>query len=261
MRLKGKVALITGAGSGIGRQTAILFAKEGAQVVCVDLNEKGAQQTAAMIRGALAFKADVSKARDCEQMVAAAENKFGKLNVLFNNAGIMHLKDDDAMTTSEEVWDLTLDVNAKGVFLGCKYGIPALRRAGGGAIVNTASFVAKMGAATAQIAYTASKGAVLSMTRELAVIPPSTTSSAPVMNEASSDARNSAALAISAASPKRPIGTCTRRRCRFSSVSRNFISSSVRSGPGHRALTRMPSRAWMTASSRLKASTAPLLAV
>ena len=91
-------------------------------------------------------------------------------------------------------------------------------------------------------------------------MPPSTTSSAPVMNEESSEARNSAARAISAASPKRPIGMCTRRRCRFSSVSRNFISSSVRSGPGHRALTRMPSRAW-TASSRLKASTAPLLAV
>ena len=103
-------------------------------------------------------------------MVAAAEKKFGKLNVLFNNAGIMHAKDDDAMSTSEEVWDLTLDINAKGVFLGCKYGIPALKRAGGGSIINTASFVANMGAATPQIAYTASKGAVLSMTRELAVI-------------------------------------------------------------------------------------------
>jgi NAD(P)-dependent dehydrogenase (short-subunit alcohol dehydrogenase family) len=103
-------------------------------------------------------------------MVMAAERQFGKLNVLFNNAGIMHAKDDDAETTSEEVWDLTLDINAKGVFLGCKYGIPALKRAGGGSVINTASFVAVMGAATAQIAYTASKGAVLSMTRELAVI-------------------------------------------------------------------------------------------
>jgi NAD(P)-dependent dehydrogenase (short-subunit alcohol dehydrogenase family) len=170
MRLKNKVALITGAGSGIGRQSALLFAKEGAQVVCVDLNEKAAQETAATIKGAIAVKADVSKARDCEQMVAAAEKQFGRLNVLFNNAGIMHAKDDDAESTSEEVWDLTLDINAKGVFLGCKYGIPALKRAGGGSVINTASFVAKMGAATPQIAYTASKGAVLSMTRELAII-------------------------------------------------------------------------------------------
>ncbi|MGH8725062.1 MAG: glucose 1-dehydrogenase [Burkholderiales bacterium] len=170
MRLQDKVALITGAGSGIGRQSALLFAKEGAAVVCVDVNEQAARETAQMIKGALAVRADVSKARDCEQMVAAAEKKFGKLNVLFNNAGIMHAKDDDAMSTSEEVWDLTLDINAKGVFLGCKYGIPALKRAGGGSVINTASFVAKMGAATPQIAYTASKGAVLSMTRELAVI-------------------------------------------------------------------------------------------
>ena len=98
-------------------------------------------------------------------MVAVAEKKFGKLNVLFNNAGIMHGKDDDAVSTTEEaIWDLTMDINAKGVFLGCKYGIPALRRAGGGSIINTASFVALLGAATPQIAYTASKGAVLALT-------------------------------------------------------------------------------------------------
>jgi NAD(P)-dependent dehydrogenase (short-subunit alcohol dehydrogenase family) len=170
MRLKDKVALITGAGSGIGRASALLFAKEGAMVVCVDVNQKAAAETAAMIQGALAVKADVSKAADCEQMVAAAEKKFGKLNVMFNNAGIMHAQDDDAVSTSEEIWDLTLDINAKGVFLGCKYGIPALKRAGGGSIINTASFVARLGAATPQIAYTASKGAVLAMSRELAVI-------------------------------------------------------------------------------------------
>jgi NAD(P)-dependent dehydrogenase (short-subunit alcohol dehydrogenase family) len=170
MRLKDKAALITGAGSGIGRQTALLFSQEGAAVACVDVNEHAARETAAMIKNAIAVKADVSKARDCEQMVAAAEKQFGKLDVLFNNAGIMHSNDDDAVSTSEEVWDLTMDINAKGVFLGCKYGIPALKRAGGGSVINTASFVAKMGAATAQIAYTASKGAVLSMTRELAVI-------------------------------------------------------------------------------------------
>jgi NAD(P)-dependent dehydrogenase (short-subunit alcohol dehydrogenase family) len=169
MRLKDKVALITGAGSGIGRQTALLFAKEGAKVACVDVNDKAAQETASMVNG-LALKADVSKAADCEHMVAATEKKFGKLNVMFNNAGIMHSKDDDAMSTPEDIWDLTMDINAKGVFLGCKYGIPALQRAGGGSIINTASFVAVLGAATPQVAYTASKGAVLSMTRELAVI-------------------------------------------------------------------------------------------
>jgi NAD(P)-dependent dehydrogenase (short-subunit alcohol dehydrogenase family) len=170
MRLKDKVALITGAGSGIGRASALLFSKEGAMVVCVDVNEKAAAETAAMIKNALAVKADVSKATDCERMVAAAEKQFGKLNVMFNNAGIMHAKDDDAISTDEAVWDLTLDINAKGVFLGCKYGIPALKRAGGGSIINTASFVAHLGAATPQIAYTASKGAVLAMSRELAVI-------------------------------------------------------------------------------------------
>jgi NAD(P)-dependent dehydrogenase (short-subunit alcohol dehydrogenase family) len=170
MRLKGKVALITGAGSGIGRQAALLFSREGASVAAVDVNETAAKETAAMIPEAIALRADVSKAGDCQAMVEAAEQAFGRLNVLFNNAGIMHAKDDDAVSTSEEVWDLTLDINAKGVFLGCKYGIPALKRAGGGSVINTASFVARLGAATPQIAYTASKGAVLAMTRELAVI-------------------------------------------------------------------------------------------
>jgi NAD(P)-dependent dehydrogenase (short-subunit alcohol dehydrogenase family) len=170
MRLKDKVALITGAGSGIGREAALLFAKEGAAIVAVDVNEPAAKETAAMLGKAIHVRADVSKAADCERMVQEAEKAFGKLNVLFNNAGIMHAKDDDAVSTDEAIWDLTLDVNAKGVFLGCKYGIPALKRAGGGSVINTASFVALLGAATPQIAYTASKGAVLAMTRELAVI-------------------------------------------------------------------------------------------
>jgi NAD(P)-dependent dehydrogenase (short-subunit alcohol dehydrogenase family) len=170
-RLEGKVALITGAGSGIGREAALLFASEGAAVVAVDLNADAAKETAALVEGtAVAVAADVSHAEDCEAMVAAAEAAYGRLDVLFNNAGIMLADDDDAVGTDEAVWDVTLDVNAKGVFLGCKYGVPALRRAGGGSIINTASFVALMGAATPQIAYTASKGAVLSMTRELAVI-------------------------------------------------------------------------------------------
>jgi NAD(P)-dependent dehydrogenase (short-subunit alcohol dehydrogenase family) len=103
-------------------------------------------------------------------MVREAEQTYGKLTILFNNAGISHADDDDAIATTEDVWDLTFAVNVKGVFLGCKYGIPALRRAGGGSIINTASFVAILGAATPQLAYTASKGAVLSMSRELAAI-------------------------------------------------------------------------------------------
>ncbi|MEP7271985.1 MAG: glucose 1-dehydrogenase [Acidobacteriota bacterium] len=174
MRLKDKVALITGASSGIGREAALLFAREGAAIVVVDVNDAGGHETVEMVQSAggraVYTTADVSKASDCEAMVAVAEGEFGKLNVLFNNAGIMHHSDDNAMTTDEAIWDLTMAINAKGVFFGCKYGIPALIRAGGGSIINTASFVAVLGAATPQIAYTASKGAVLSMTRELAII-------------------------------------------------------------------------------------------
>jgi len=174
MRLKEKVALITGAGSGIGRESALLFAREGARVVAVDLNEKAAQDTVADVAKAggqaVAVRADVSKSADCEHMVQTAEETYGALHVLFNNAGIMDSRDDDAVKTDEEVWDLTMAVNLKSVFLGCKFGIPALKRAGGGSIINTASIVALVGSAAPQIAYTASKGGILSMTRELACI-------------------------------------------------------------------------------------------
>lgn len=174
MRLQGKVALITGGSSGIGYHTSLLFAQEGASVVVADVNDEGGQKTVDEIKAAggkaIYVHADVSKAADCEAMVAAAEREFGALHILFNNAGIMMSADDDAISTEESVWDTTMAVNVKGVFLGCKYGIPAIRRAGGGSIINTASFVALVGAATAQLAYTASKGAVLSMTRELATI-------------------------------------------------------------------------------------------
>ncbi|MBI2504659.1 MAG: glucose 1-dehydrogenase [Candidatus Latescibacteria bacterium] len=174
MRLENKVALITGAGSGIGRQAALLFAREGAAIAVADIAPEGAGETVRLVRAeggrALYVQADVGRAADCERMVRAAEEAFGKLDVLFNNAGISHLDDGDAVSTEEEVWDLTIQVNLKGVFLGCKYGIPALRRAGGGAIINTASFVALLGAATPQLAYTASKGGVLALTRELAVV-------------------------------------------------------------------------------------------
>ena len=172
-RLEGRVALVTGAGSGIGRESATLFAAEGARVVVADLDPAGGGETVAAIEasgGEAAFvKVDVSVAAEVEAAVAAAESRFGALHVLFNNAGIFPGADGSPVDTPEDVWDQVMNVNLKSVFLGCKYGIPALLRAGGGSIVNTASFVAVMGAATSQIAYTASKGGVLAMTREIAV--------------------------------------------------------------------------------------------
>ncbi len=174
MRLENKVALITGAGNGIGREAALLFAAEGARITAVDMDEGAVEAVAAEIRAAgglcESVTADVSTATGCEGMVLATEEVFGRLDVLFNNAGIMMAADGDAVGTEEAVWDRTMAVNAKGVYLGCKYGIPALLRAGGGSIINTASFVALVGAATPQLAYTASKGAVLALTRELAVV-------------------------------------------------------------------------------------------
>ncbi len=174
MKLRDRTALITGAASGIGRETSLLFATEGADVVLCDIDDEGGRQTVEQIHAsggsAVYVHADVSRADDCRNMVETAESRFGALHILFNNAGIMHSKDDNAEVTEEEIWDLTMAVNLKSVFLGCKHGIPALKRAGGGSIINTASFVALLGAATPQLAYTASKGGVLAMTRELAVI-------------------------------------------------------------------------------------------
>ena len=173
MRLQDKAALITGAGSGIGREAAFLFAKEGASVVAVDMNEAAGGETVAAIEkdgGRATFvRADVSRAADVEAMVAAAKKAYGRLNVLFNNAGIFPANDGSVLETDEKTWDLVVSVNLKGVFLGCKYGIPALLESGGGSIINTASFVALMGSATPQIAYTASKGGVLALTREIAI--------------------------------------------------------------------------------------------
>jgi len=172
-RLQDRVALITGAGSGIGRAAALLFATEGARVVAVDANDPAGQRVVEEIvraGGRAAFvRADVTRGADVQAMVAFAESQFGALHVLFNNAGIFPDADGSVVDTDEAVFDQVIAVNLKGVFLGCKYGIPALLRAGGGSIINTASFVAVLGAATSQSAYTASKGGVLALTREIAV--------------------------------------------------------------------------------------------
>ncbi len=172
-RLAGRTAWISGAGSGIGREAALIFAAEGANVVVADRDPTAGAATVSAIADAggraHVVTVDVSRASEMEAAIAEAEQTFGALHVLFNNAGIFPDEDGLPDDTSEAVWDQVIDVNLKGVFLGCKYGIPALLRAGGGSIINTASFVAVVGAATAQIAYTASKGGVLAMTREIAV--------------------------------------------------------------------------------------------
>ena len=172
-RLDGKVALITGGASGMGKVASHLFAREGAKVVLTDVADQAGEEVAAAIRdeGAEAayVHADVSKSFDAQAMVRFAVDTFGGLTVLYNNAGVFPERDGSVTETPEDVWDLTIDINLKGVYLGCRYGIPAMIESGGGSIVNVASFVALMGAATPQIAYTASKGGVLSMTREIAV--------------------------------------------------------------------------------------------
>jgi len=168
-RLDGKVAVITGAGGGIGREAAILFSNEGARVCVADVGVEAGEKAAAECREAFFFKADVSDPKSVQAMYAETKKRYGRIDILYNNAGIMPADDDSILTTEPDAWDRVQAVNSKGVFLCCKYGIPYLLEAGGGSVINVASFVALMGAATSQIAYTASKGAVLSMSRELAV--------------------------------------------------------------------------------------------
>ncbi len=160
-RLEGKVCVITGTASGIGAETASRFREEGATVVGVDLSPDAA--------GDLAIQADVTDEDAVIAMYAQAREAYGRIDVLFNNAGISPDDDASVLDTSLEAWQRVQDVNLKSVFLCCKHGIPHLLDAGGGSVINTASFVAVMGAATSQISYTASKGGVLSLSRELGV--------------------------------------------------------------------------------------------
>ena len=160
-RLDGKVCVITGAASGIGAETARLFEEEGATVVGADLSPEST--------GRLQLKVDVSDEDQVREMYARTRQEFGRIDVLFNNAGINPNDDTSVLDTSVEAWQRVQDVNLKSVFLCCKHGIPHLLETGGGSVINTASFVAVMGAAVSQVSYTASKGGVLSMSRELGV--------------------------------------------------------------------------------------------
>ncbi|KAI1272672.1 hypothetical protein F5Y07DRAFT_287036 [Xylaria sp. FL0933] len=177
-RLAGKNAIITGAAGGIGLETSILFAKEGANVLMADISgpalEKAKAKLLQLVPKAPRVETiicDVSKEPQVQAIVESLDS-WGGLDVIFNNAGIMHARDDDAVSTPEEIWDLTMSINVKGVWYGCKHAVQSLRRHNKpkGSIINTASVVALVGSATPQLAYTASKGAVLALTRELAIV-------------------------------------------------------------------------------------------
>jgi NAD(P)-dependent dehydrogenase (short-subunit alcohol dehydrogenase family) len=168
-RLDGKVCVITGAGGGMGREASILFSQEGASVCAADVNLAAAEETAAASRDAFAQQVDVSDEASVKAMMDATAERYGGIDVLYNNAGISPADDASVLDTDVDAWDRVQAVNTRGVFLCCKHGIPHLQQRGGGSVINVASFVAILGAATSQISYTASKGAVLAMSRELAV--------------------------------------------------------------------------------------------
>jgi len=177
-RLAGKNAIVTGGGGGIGLETTILFAREGASVLMADISgpalEKGKAKVLEVVPDAVKIETyicDVSRESDVAAMIESLD-PWGGVDVMFNNAGIMHADDDDAVGTPERIWDLTMAINVKGVWFGSKHAVLSLRRHGkrNGSIINTASVVALVGSATPQLAYTASKGAVLAMTRELAIV-------------------------------------------------------------------------------------------
>jgi NAD(P)-dependent dehydrogenase (short-subunit alcohol dehydrogenase family) len=168
-RLDGKVAVITGAGGGMGREAAQVFSAEGASVCVADVDGAAAEESAAACRDAFAVAVDVADEESVRAMYAATAERYGGIDVLYNNAGISPADDASVLETDVAAWDRVQAVNTKGVFLCCKHGIPHLLERGGGSVINVASFVAILGAATSQISYTASKGAVLSLSRELAV--------------------------------------------------------------------------------------------
>jgi len=173
MRLDGKVTIITGGGSGMGRTAAELFAKEGARVVVADFSEASGRETIAQVLAAggqaTFVKADVSNEADARGMVQHAVATYGRVDVLYNNAGVMPEADHSVIDTDTDTWDKVMAVNVRGVFLGCKYAIPQMLEQGSGSIISTASFVAILGCSVPQDAYTASKGAVLALTRSMAV--------------------------------------------------------------------------------------------
>jgi len=173
MRLQDKVTIITGAGGGMGRVAAQMFAAEGARVVVAEFDEAAGQETAELVRSAggeaTFVKVDVSKESDARAMVDHAVATYGRLDCLYNNAGIMPEADHSVTDTDVATWDAVMAVNVRGVFLGCKFAVPAMVAGDGGSIINIASFVAILGCSVPQDAYTASKGAVLALTRSLAV--------------------------------------------------------------------------------------------
>jgi NAD(P)-dependent dehydrogenase (short-subunit alcohol dehydrogenase family) len=169
-RLDGKVCVITGAGGGMGREAAVVFTAEGAKVCVADLDEELAEETVSLCSGdAFALHVNVAQEDDVRHLYASTADHFGGVDVLYNNAGISPADDASVLDTSVDAWQRVQDVNTKGVFLCCKHGIPYLLERGGGSVINVASFVAILGAATSQISYTASKGAVLAMSKELGV--------------------------------------------------------------------------------------------
>lgn len=167
-RLAGKVAVVTGAGSGIGLATARRFAAEGAKLVSADIDAQAGSKAAAEL-GGIFVKVDVTSEADVQALFQAAVDEYGDLDITFNNAGISPPEDDSILTTGLDAWKRVQEVNLTSVYLCCKYAIEQMRVRGGGSIINTASFVAVMGSATSQISYTASKGGVLALSRELGV--------------------------------------------------------------------------------------------
>jgi NAD(P)-dependent dehydrogenase (short-subunit alcohol dehydrogenase family) len=168
-RLAGKVCVITGAAGGMGREAALLFSAEGARVCVADGAREQGEQTALECREAFFIEVDVADPESVRRMYAATAERYGGIDVLYNNAGISPADDASILETEADAWDRVQAVNTRGVYLCCKHGIPYLLERGGGSVINVASFVALVGAATSQISYTASKGAVLSLSRELGV--------------------------------------------------------------------------------------------